>query len=231
MGLRTAVPEPDKRRCVLVFVKAPETGQVKTRLAQKMEPQLVAALYRYFVEDILSTLAGCDEPIRIFFHPPEAGKSIGDWLGRFGACRAQAPGDLGIKMGRAFTDAFQEGYERVLLIGTDFPDLPPDIIREGFAMLAELDAVIGPTFDGGYYLIGLKPDTYTEELFADIAWSTRSVLAETMLRFREKGLSVHHLPPWRDIDTYEDLLHFVAAMEKGGGRAAKTVRFLRRIGF
>ncbi|MFZ5572266.1 MAG: TIGR04282 family arsenosugar biosynthesis glycosyltransferase [Thermodesulfobacteriota bacterium] len=223
----SATTERKSRDCLLLFLKAPEAGKVKTRLAREMTPELAAELYRCFVEDIAASVVACEETIRIFFHPPESGDFIREWLGHVGECRAQGPGSLGMKMARAFTDTFGEGYTRVLLMGTDIPDLPIYIIREGFAALATQDAVIGPTFDGGYYLIGLKPETYDPDLFAGIPWSTDTVLTETLSRFRRKGRSVHQLPRWRDIDTRDDLKQLIAGLEKTSEPAVTTARFLR----
>lgn len=220
-----------RRHCVIVFVKAPLPGKVKTRLARHMDALPAARLYQCFVEDILAMLAGCGTTVRIFFHPREARYLISTWLGPQQHYQAQSGDCLGMKMARAFAKTFSQGFNRVLLIGTDFPDLPAEVIQEGLAQLDRHDAVIGPTFDGGYYLMGLKPETHADQWFERIAWSTPTVLTETMARFRAHGLRVHRLTQWRDIDTWDDLQLFIdRALSKGPGSAVKTRQYLQEIG-
>jgi glycosyltransferase A (GT-A) superfamily protein (DUF2064 family) len=97
------------------------------------------------------------------------------------------------------------GYKRVVLIGSDIPDLPMKYIEEAFQSLKRMDAVIGPAYDGGYYLIGFKDKTFSPQVFEGIAWGTTSVFDETMKKLNRFGRAVHTLPWQRDIDTAEDL--------------------------
>ncbi len=96
-------------------------------------------------------------------------------------------------------------FKRVVLIGSDIPDLSLEFIEEAFTSLQEKDAVIGPSLDGGYYLIGFKKETFSPRVFEGIRWSTESVFEKTLEVLEREGLTVHTLQPLRDIDTVGDL--------------------------
>ena len=108
-------------------------------------------------------------------------------------------------MENAFAHLFSSGFERGLLIGSDIPDLPHELIEEAFSALDEKDAVIGPASDGGYFLIGFRHSTFLRDIFRGIAWSTGSVYRETMEIFEKAGYRVHVLHEWSDVDTIDDL--------------------------
>jgi glycosyltransferase A (GT-A) superfamily protein (DUF2064 family) len=108
-------------------------------------------------------------------------------------------------MRNGFIDGFAMGYKRVVLIGSDIPDLPLGSIREAFASLGKKDVVIGPAYDGGYYLIGFKDKTFCPQVFEGIAWGTQTVFDETMKKLKRLRRAVHILPYQRDIDAVEDL--------------------------
>jgi len=97
------------------------------------------------------------------------------------------------------------GFDRVALIGSDIPDLTLGVVEEAFLSLKEKDAVIGPAYDGGYYLIGFKEKTFSPQVFQGIAWGTKSVFGETVKKLKRFRRTVHTLPYQRDIDTVEDL--------------------------
>jgi rSAM/selenodomain-associated transferase 1 len=117
----------------------------------------------------------------------------------------QAGEDLGERMKNGFVEALSMNFKRVVLIGSDIPDLPLEFIEEAFTSLQEKDAVIGPALDGGYYLIGFKKETFSPRVFEGIHWSTESVFEKTLKVLQQEGLTVHTLQPLRDIDTVEDL--------------------------
>jgi glycosyltransferase A (GT-A) superfamily protein (DUF2064 family) len=108
-------------------------------------------------------------------------------------------------MRNGFIDGFAMGYKRVVLIGSDIPDLPMKYIEEAFKSLKEMDAVIGPAYDGGYYLIGFKDKTFSPQVFEGRAWGTKNVFDETMKKLKKFRRVVYTLPYQRDIDTVEDL--------------------------
>jgi rSAM/selenodomain-associated transferase 1 len=216
--------------CIIVFVKAPVLGMVKTRLAQRLADHVVVALYRSFVLDTLKTVACCNQPVRVFFTPPGARSELQQWLGgRLDYCAQEGEG-LGEKMAAAFETSFAAGYRRVVLIGTDFPDLPSRIVADALDTLRSKDVVLGPANDGGYYLIGLNLDTFSPDLFRGIAWSTDQVFDLTVSRCRDAGLTVHTLPQWRDVDTFEDLADLAVSLSEDRTRAVHTFDYMQSIG-
>lgn len=194
-----------KNRCVLLFLKSPEIGRVKTRLSKHLNPRTVVDLYRCFVSDILSTLEKTGHPIILCHDPPNDPEAIRRWLGSRHPLMPQHTGDLGERMADAFRNGFSRGFDQAVLIGTDIPDLPSAFVREAFSELTEHPVVIGPAEDGGYYLIGFRSDSFTPEVFKGIHWSTSSVLLQTRRILKTLGHKYHLLPNWKDIDTALDL--------------------------
>lgn len=190
-------------RALLVFVKHPSPGAVKTRLAAAVGPEAAAGLHRALAEHVLeaTTPAGQYERL-VFFAPPEALAEMRAWLPGL-RLLAQSGGDLGARMADAFARGFARGAGRVAIVGTDTPAVSRETVTEALSALDAADVVIGPTEDGGYYLLALRDPR--PELFAGIAWSTPTVADETRARAREAGLSVRELSRRRDIDTVEDL--------------------------
>jgi hypothetical protein len=196
----------DDTTCLLLFVKYPEKGKVKSRLSKEFGEDTVVLLYEAFALDVLETVNKGKCWFTVCFHPPSAQEKIASWLGKSYQYMPQNGSDLGEKMKNAFAGAFSEGFEKVILIGSDIPDLSKEIIDEAFACNG--DAVIGPAADGGYYLIGFNRDTFLPRIFEGMQWSTASVFERTMEIFRKHSYKVHILPQWRDIDTSEDLRAF-----------------------
>jgi uncharacterized protein len=128
-----------------------------------------------------------------------------DWLGVEFDYQIQGEGDLGDRMARSFEAGFVAGYDRIVIIGTDCPQIDPDLIREAFGELQQQDLVLGVAADGGYYLIGLS--RMIPAIFQDIAWSTDLVLAQTLAIADRLSVSYHLLRMLSDIDRPEDLVH------------------------
>jgi len=192
-------------RCLLFFVKYPEKGKVKSRLADSIGDDLAVSVYKNIVDQMLSTLKERTFPLYICFFPKNAQKPIRNWLGREYRYMPQHGKDLGERMRNGFFDGFSMGHKRVVLIGSDIPDLSINYIEEAFKSLKEVDAVIGPAFDGGYYLIGFNQSTFSPQVFEGIAWGTETVFDETVKKLKRFRRTVHTLPYQRDIDTAEDL--------------------------
>lgn len=188
-----------------MFVKSPERGMVKSRLARSLGEDIALDLYKCFVGDILEMLKGNGYPLTIFFHPPESRQRVIQWLGDEHTLLPQTGCDLGERMAKAFEAIFSQGLSAALLIGSDSPDLPNEIIEEALTSLKNYDAVLGPSYDGGYYLIGFRADTFLLPAFDGIPWSTPEVFTQTLSILRNANLRVHILPKWRDIDTLDDL--------------------------
>jgi rSAM/selenodomain-associated transferase 1 len=192
-------------RCLLFFVKNPEKGKVKSRLAADIGKKSALCVYKNLVTQMLSNLRRGTFPFYICFHPKRAEKSIKEWLGREYRYMPQRGNDLGERMRNGFIDGFAMGHGRVLLIGSDIPGLKIHDINEAFKSLKTMDAVIGPAYDGGYYLIGFREKTFFPQVFEGIAWGTKNVFAQTMKKLKRSRRVVYTLPHLSDIDTAEDL--------------------------
>ena len=195
---------PDKF-VILLFIKAPVRGHVKSRLAAAIGDETALELYKNFILDTIDTVKKTGYPFRICYYPPDAGAEVSSWLAGQYRIMPQHGGDLGERMENAFIRCFSEGFERAILIGSDLPDLTPAVLREAMASLAENDVVIGPASDGGYYLIGFHKHTLMPRVFHGMSWSTETVFQETMAILQNSALSIDQAPKWNDVDTVEDL--------------------------
>jgi rSAM/selenodomain-associated transferase 1 len=219
-------------RRVLLFVRYPEKGCVKTRLETHLSQGEILDLYQCFVADILATLRKSGYPVTVCYLPPGRDAEMKAWLGPLSAYAPQTGADLGERMVNAFVQAFaaeSSPADQAVLLGSDVPDLDLEIIHQAFESLSNKDMTLGPAVDGGYYLIGFNCHTFLKEVFKGISWGTGQVFKETMRKIEPAGLDVHLLPEWRDIDTFADLEEFYRqAKEKGLGHL-QTVRYLNTI--
>ena len=211
----------------MVFAKAPVAGEVKTRLATDIGAETAAGLYRAFVADLLLMLSHTGYPVQIHYWPPDAGMEMTTWLGADYEFIPQSGGDLGERMASAFASAFSKNAEQAILVGTDFPDLPSSIIHNAFNALSTHDAVIGPSSDGGYFLIGFTRHGFLPGAFQGIQWGAPNVFSETVKIFDQNRNAVHILPEWWDIDTYGDLIEFIRRQKKSvGSKAPRTTKLI-----
>ncbi len=194
---------PQSQNLLIMFIKAPHPGAVKTRLQTHLSPQQAALLYQALVEDQTEALISGDYDLVLFFSPVEEEPFISDWLGSGLRLQAQHGGDLGARMHNAFLWAFRQGYKRTALIGSDVPDINQELILHAFTVLGKKELVIGPSEDGGYYLIGLRRPCAA--LFENMTWSVDSVCEETLRRAGQARLTVGTLVEKRDIDSIEDV--------------------------
>lgn len=191
------------RRAVVVFARAPELGKVKTRLAADLGDGVALEIYELLVSRTLQMTRALDDCMRVVqFTPAGAREKMSRWLEDDLLLEAQCEGDLGERMACALERRFNSGCERVLLIGTDAPDLTAGILEQAFRRLDDNSVVVGPAVDGGYYLIGMcEPHP---ELFSGVPWSAGDTLSRTLEAARHAGLSVHLLPELADVDTADD---------------------------
>ena len=215
--------------CLIIFVKWPEKGMVKTRLSVALGDDVAMELYKSFVEDIIATIVQSGFRPLIAYYPEDAGEKIATWLGADNDYTPQIGANLGAKMSNAFRQVFEREVSRAVLIGSDFPDLPAEIISEAFSALKIKHAVIGPAKDGGYYLIGFRLDTFSSAVFDGIPWSTAEVFERTMSIFTREGLDIHQLPIWRDIDRPEDLVGLVEQNTDKPFMQSKTMVYLQKM--
>lgn len=192
------------RNAIILFVRAPSAGQAKTRLIGSMSAEKVTALYEAFVKDTVEK-AGSVKSVDLFvsFTPVAHAREIAGLAANATGYFPQMDGDLGERMLKAFRYVFSLGYERVLLVGTDLPTLPSSTFNEAFRAFDEVDIVLGPSDDGGYYLIGMK--NAWADLFAGIEWSTDRVLEQTIRKAASNSLSMKLLKAWYDVDTPADI--------------------------
>jgi len=214
---------------VLLFVKSPEKGKVKSRLASATGDETALHIYRSFVLDIVDMLKNRARPPTICFYPHDAEETVVNWLGRNFSYLPQRGEDLGERMENAFADSFSGGAAKVVLIGSDIPDLTTAVIDESFSCLEQDDAVIGPASDGGYYLIGFRKNSFLHDIFRGIFWGAGSVFRETMRIFAGSGLHVHVLPEWNDVDTLDDLRSLFARNTDTGFRESRSMSLCRNI--
>lgn len=212
------------RERILLFVKAPRAGQVKTRLVPVLGPGGAEALYRAFGLDFIDTLRQLGRPVTACFHPPEEIDAVRKWLGTGLSYVPQEGEDLGQRMDRAFRAAFDAGEDRALAVGGDTPDLPVTLLEEAFRVLGESDTVLVPALDGGYASIGFTRQGYCPEAFSGISWGTPSVLDQTLAILAARGTRVGRLDPWPDVDTHADLEALQVRLGQSG--ACPAVRAL-----
>jgi len=188
---------------ILIFLKAPQLGQVKTRLARAVGDRRALAIYRSLVERQCGDLPE-DSRIEIHFAPTDAEASMRDWLGTKFHYYPQTDGDLGQRLQHGIAEAFGRGASTVTSIGGDCPDLCARHIKEAQIQIhAGHDVVIGPSEDGGYYLISLAAPHRT--LFEAIPWSAANTLAVSKEKAAQLGLKLSLLETLYDVDQHEDM--------------------------
>ncbi|WP_310393185.1 TIGR04282 family arsenosugar biosynthesis glycosyltransferase [Hymenobacter sp.] len=197
---------------LLVFARVPALGRVKSRLAAGIGDAAALAVYNELLGITRAAVEQAGVPATVWLAdapgPAPAAAEAAQWPGM--AVRGQPAGDLGQRMAAAFAAAFAAGAGRVVIIGTDCPGLRAAHLTAAFARLRAHDVVLGPATDGGYYLLGLRQ--LRPELFEHKAWSTASVLADTLADARRLGCRVALLPELRDVDTAADLAAWRAAI-------------------
>lgn len=193
-----------KHNALILFFKYPERGKVKTRLAAALGDDITYNLYICFLTDILKIVGNVDAEI-ILSSSTQFNSESELFQNTNFLSIPQNGVDLGRKMYNAFDETFRMGIEKCLLIGSDIPEITEYIISEAFLKLEEYPLTLGPSSDGGYYLIGLKPDSLYESIFEDVPWSTPGVLGTTIDKANLNNLPVHLLPELNDIDEIDDL--------------------------
>lgn len=191
---------------LIIFTRYPEPGKTKTRLIPALGPEGAAELQRSMTEDTLNNARRLKtrRPVSLELRYEGGNKTLmQEWLGEHLTFRAQGGGDLGARMKRAFRDAFRAGARRIVIIGTDCPDLNSELLEAAFDALQRSDVVIGPANDGGYYLIGLRRPL--PHLFDGIRWGSEEVLEQTLQRVREVEIHLSLLAWLSDVDRPEDL--------------------------
>ena len=206
----------EPRLCV--FVKAPEVGRVKTRLARHLGAAAACRAHEALVAHLIGGLADCALTKELWVAGDASLPGVAVWSQRLGCgLRVQPEGDLGVRMHAAVTACCNDG-QPALIVGSDLPEIDRPYVEQAAALLAAHDLVLGPVEDGGYGLVGLKAPAPL--LFSGIAWSTPNVLAETRSRARQLGLSVAELPTTWDVDGIDDWRRFLARQSSAAPSAS-----------
>lgn len=203
-------------RALVIFIRNPEPGKVKTRLAASIGDELAYDIYRKLLRhtlDIVNNLRGAPQvSLHVFYSKfiPSDDLFEESYISK----HLQNGDDLGQRMHHAFEQMFAEGYERIVIIGSDCAELQSYTLEQAFDLLESHDAVVGPARDGGYYLIGLRKPNGA--LFSDIEWSTDTVFLRTIKKIVDSGHTISILPVLSDVDTIEDLMATRADWLPGG---------------
>lgn len=215
---------------LILFARDPILGKVKTRLSPFLKDDVILKLYTCFLQDSLDNIRKVENVDHFVGVAPS--NESGFFTGIPGSdirLFVQEGENLGEKMRRAIQDRLSEGYKRVVIIGSDSPSLPVSYIYR--ALGSDKDIVLGPSTDGGYYLIGMAGKVV--EVFKDVAWGTEKVLSETLGHLEQNGASLELLPVWYDVDSPDDLKFFKTHLElieqAGLGKAGKTGKLLDEI--
>ena len=193
---------------LIFFMRYPEKGLVKTRLARDLGDTFTLDLYKHFIIDILKTCQLTDAEIMIAYSISEKIKNEKLFLSKQHIHFYQNGHDLGPRMFNALCEAAKRGFKKCILIGSDSPDLPSGIIDEGYNALGEADITLGPSSDGGYYLIGFRSDRINYRIFSRIRWGTPYVLEDTLENIKKTGMRLYLLPEWDDVDDVYDLIRY-----------------------
>lgn len=212
------------RVAVTIMAKAPRAGEVKTRLCPPFTSIEAAELYRCFLLDKIEQVRRLKAVSQAISYTPLEGKVYFEELAPGFVLIPQQGPDLGARLAHSFDQLFAQGYAAAMAIDSDTPTLPTHFLEEAFELVTTptIDLVLGPSDDGGYYLIGLR--RVYRELFEDMTWSTAQVMPETIRRAEARGLTVACLPTWFDIDTADDLERLQASLRDAEGGTARHTR-------
>ena len=190
---------------LIIFLKYPEAGKVKTRLGRSIGYEKAADVYSILTKHLFTQLSNSSSySISVFYTPEERLEDISKWLDTDHLI-PQAGSNLGEKLSNAFSQSFSEGYSNTVVIGSDCIDITQDDINKAFNYLSNgYETVTGPTNDGGYYLIGLSGRNYPE-LFLNIEWSTNKVFSQTQDKIKKLQIRSRVLEYYNDIDEISDI--------------------------
>jgi len=204
------MPPENKDTAIIVFTRFPVEGKVKTRLAKNMGNKFAVSFFKACAEHTFMELLKVKETgpeLFLFCSEENEIEQVMKWAGNNFKYYAQQGSNLGIKMYNAFSTVFKEGYKKIIIIGTDAPDVSMNIIQSAISVLDNYSVVIGPAYDGGYYLLGFKSKLI--DLFSGIEWSTDSVFDNTIEKLNNSKINYFLLDQLTDIDTLEDLQYWL----------------------
>jgi rSAM/selenodomain-associated transferase 1 len=223
---KTVLHSRDSDRVLVIMAKAPRPGMVKTRLAQSLPVEAVTQLYRCFLDDTV-TLAHSLRHVRVAIMCPASDvKELAQFAGAATSVVAQQGAGLAAGLTSVFAEFAAPGGRRVIAFNSDSPHLPVSVLASAFEMLNAHDVVVGPTHDGGYYLVGAKAPHAT--LFHGDGTGTDSALDALLARTRTLQLSVGFTDPFYDIDLEGDLTRLAAELRRAPAQAPRTAAWLKQ---
>ena len=188
---------------IIIFIKNIEKGKVKTRLAATVGDEQALKIYQALLGHTRKVATAVDAE-RFLFYSSFIEKED-EWSEEFFNKKLQSEGDLGTRMSKAFENILEKN-KKAIIVGSDCASLTPEILKMALDKLDEVPFVVGPTFDGGYYLLGMN--RFEPSIFENIEWSTESVFPTTLLRIENLGAECFLLPKLSDIDYEEDWVKY-----------------------
>ena len=224
----TVVRWPGTERVLVIMAKAPRLGEVKTRLASGLAPAAVAAFYCCLLDDTLALARSLNDVAVAIICPDSDVNELTQLAGNEVSVVAQTGEGLAAGLTSVFAH-FAEGHQRrVIAFNSDSPHLPRSVLEEAFETLATQDVVVGPTHDGGYYLVGATASHPT--LFSGDGMGTRTALERLLSRARVLELSIGFADPFYDIDVADDLTRLAEELRLAPAKAPRTARWLKEWG-
>ncbi|MFZ0135837.1 MAG: TIGR04282 family arsenosugar biosynthesis glycosyltransferase [Candidatus Sulfotelmatobacter sp.] len=217
---------PNNGRTLVVMAKAPRAGRVKTRLAQSLTVEAVTDLYRCLLDDTMALARSLGAVDVAIMCPGSDVEELMQLTQGAVSVVAQKGEGLAAGLSSVFARFTGPGGERVVAFNSDSPHLPASVLRSAFEALSSHDVVVGPTHDGGYYLVGAKASH--SALFDGDGMGTKSALEALLARARELQLSVSYTDPFYDIDVHEDLTRLAAELRLAPTRAPRTAVWLKK---
>jgi len=187
------------KRLLIIFTRNPELGKCKTRLAATVGDEAALAIYVFLLKHTVSITENLEVTKQVHYSNKVHHNDL--WDDAKFEKRQQQGADLGLRMQHTFEEGFKEGYEQIIIIGSDMHDLNQRELENAFSVLENNDYVLGPAEDGGYYLLGMRQ--LKAELFQNKNWGTSSVLKDTLTNLENESLQL--LPQKNDVDYYEDI--------------------------
>ena len=194
-----------------VFAKYWEPGHVKTRLGARIGDQVASTIQREFLGHLLHRFRSTADCRTLVFWPPEKEREFQEFIPRQWGMACQKAGELDTKLSHFLKSRFPQHPERMVVVGADSPDLPQEFLGEAFGLLNRHNVVLGPSLDGGYYLVGLN--AYVP-IFDDIAWSTAAVFDQTVEHLRRQEIDFAVLKAWEDVDDWPSLQSLLHRLQK-----------------
>ena len=212
-------------RVLVIMAKAPRPGQVKTRLAPSLSPTAVTGFYCCLLDDTLELARSLGDVEVALMCPESDVTELAQLAGNKASVVAQKGEGLAAGLTSVFAQFAQRQQRRLIAFNSDSPHLPRSVLEDAFETLATHDVVVGPTHDGGYYLVGAKASHPT--LFARDGMGTRSALDRLLSRARTLELSVGFAAPFYDIDVADDLTRLAEELRLAPARAPRTAAWLK----